>query len=340
LNESICILPRQLGIGGPASFRARLTAGLAQRGTGVADDLRDPNCRAVLVIGGTRHLGTLLQARSRGLRVVQRLDGMNWLHRQRRTGTRHYLRSETNNLLLAFIRRWLADRVVYQSEFTRGWWSRVYGEVPAAGSVIYNGADLGEYTPAGGHERPADRWRVMVVEGHLDRGQALALENAVEVARGLSGFEGLPSELWVAGDVHPELVARAEARAPGLTRWLGVVKRQQIPFLDRSAHLLYSAEINPPCPNAVIEALACGLPVVGFAEGALPELVQGNAGRLAPWGGDVWKLELPDRAGLVNVAREVLLAQERFRQAARARAEAEFGLDGMVEGYLDVLLRA
>ncbi len=62
------------------------------------------------------------------------------------------------------------------------------------------------------------------------------------------------------------------------------VKREHIPWLMRSSHLLFSAEVNPPCPNSVIEALACGLPVIGFDTGSLSEIVQGGAGRLVPYG--------------------------------------------------------
>jgi glycosyltransferase involved in cell wall biosynthesis len=210
--------------------------------------------------------------------------------------------------------------------------------VRAPGTVIYNGADLSEYTPDGPHERPSERTRILVVEGHIDRAQAMGLENAVELALALSRRGQPDVELWVAGDVNPVLIAEMDARAPGLVKWLGVVGREQIPFLDRSAHLLYSAEINPPCPNAVIEALACGLPVVGFSAGALPELLDANAGRMSPWGSNIWKLQPPNRQGLCDAALEVLADQVRFRTGARARAEAVFGLDGMVEKYLEVLL--
>jgi glycosyltransferase involved in cell wall biosynthesis len=102
--------------------------------------------------------------------------------------------------------------------------------------------------------------------------------------------------------------------------------------------LLYSADLNAACPNAVIEALACGLPVSAFATGALPELVTGDAGRLVPYGGDPWKLEPPAVPALVEAAADLLKDNDHFRRAARQRAEETFGLNTMVEKYLAALL--
>ena len=113
---------------------------------------------------------------------------------------------------------------------------------------------------------------------------------------------------------------------------------KQIPQIDRSAHLLFSADINAACPNSVIEAMACGLPVVGFDTGALKELVLGDLGRVVAYGGDVWKLDHSDIGALAKVAVEILNNQNHFRQAARARAESTLGLDQMTESYLKILL--
>jgi len=120
--------------------------------------------------------------------------------------------------------------------------------------------------------------------------------------------------------------------------WKGVVKRYEIPEIDRSAHFLFSADVNAACPNAVIEALACGLPVIGYDTGALPELLINGAGRIAAYGGDPWKLEKPDLYALLDAAQEVLKNQEAFNLAARKRAERAFDINTIASSYLQVLL--
>ncbi len=73
------------------SFQSKFAAGLEQRGLAVSFDLDDQPYDRVLVIGGTRNLPGLWHARRRGIPVIQRLDGMNWIHKRQKTGWWHYL---------------------------------------------------------------------------------------------------------------------------------------------------------------------------------------------------------------------------------------------------------
>jgi len=335
----VCVLPHLSGLGGPVSFQGRLIAGLQARQISVVNQPSDAACNAVLVIGGTRQIIPLMQARRRGVRIVQRLNGMNWIHRKRRTGLRHYLRSELNNWLLAFIRRYLADGIVYQSNFARNWWQTVHGSSPAPAGVIYNGVDLQVFNPTGEGKPPSDHVRLLLVEGHLRGGYEQGLDSAVKLTYFLNQSGGMEVKLRVVGDVPLSMQQRFSAVAGNQVEWGGVVPQTSIPQLDRSAHLLFSADLNAACPNSVVEAMACGLPVVGFATGSLPELVQGDSGRVVPYGSNYWNLEAPDVAGLAGAVKEVLAGGTVFKQAARQRAETAFDIDQMVEEYIQVLLR-
>lgn len=335
-NLRLCLVTRIPGVAGPARFQQRLVAGLAARGIDVCFSLDDHPYDSVLVSGGTRRFAELWRAKRRGVPVVQRLDGINWLHRRIRTTPNHFLRAEINNLLLRIIRDRIATHVVYQSEFARKWWERDFGKTPVPSQVVLNGVPLDFYTSLGTGKRPEDRARLLVVEGNLAGGYEIGLEAAVGLATRVADA-GLPVELVVAGRAPGKIRARWDEIVEVPLRWLGLVPPEEIPVLDRSAHLLYASDINPACPNSVIEALACGLPVVAFNTGALPELVTDSAGRLASYGGDSWQLEPPNMHGLAQAALEVLGDQPRFSAGARARAEAAFGLERMVDGYLSAL---
>jgi glycosyltransferase involved in cell wall biosynthesis len=319
------------------SFRDNLARGLADRGYEVCFDINSHPCDVVLVIGGTRHLSDLWRVKRHGIRIVQRLDGMNWLHRRRRTGVRHFIRAEYGNFILTFIRNRLADGIVYQSRFAQAWWDRVSGSMPSISRVVYNGVDLTLYTPDGVHNRPEDHFRLLVVEGNLGGGYEVGLETAIELADRIQNANYKPVELFIVGRTRDELKERWASRKGADIRFIGEVPRSDIPEIDRSAHLLYSADLNAACPNSVIEAMACGLPVVAFDTGALSELVRVDAGKVVPYGGDPWRLDPPALDVLAAAAIDVLIDQDRFRPAARSRAEAEFGLEKMVDGYLESL---
>jgi glycosyltransferase involved in cell wall biosynthesis len=333
--EKICILPRVEGTGGMASFRLKFEAGLRARGLDVTHD-PDKASGSLLVLAGTRHLLPLWKVKRRGVRIVQRLDGINWVQRVRWAGARYTIRGEIGNALLAFIRSRLAERVIYQSQFIRRWWEDWYGTARVPASVILNGVDLQTYSPESAHERPTDCVRILLLEGSLAGGLNSGLFHAVALAERLA--EKQPVEVTVAGRVDDATRKKLSSEGKVPVNFLGVLPRDQIPFLARSSHFLYSAEVNPPCPNSVIEALACGLPVAGFDSGALNELVSGDAGRLVPYGGDPWKLDPPDVPALAEAVTEILRDQPRFRKAARARAESVLGLDRMVDAYLKVLV--
>ncbi|MDQ2980101.1 MAG: glycosyltransferase, partial [Acidobacteriota bacterium] len=77
-----------------------------------------------------------------------------------------------------------------------------------------------------------------------------------------------------------------------------------------------------------LEAMACGVPVIGYAAGGLPEVVQdGENGYLKPVG---------DVDGMADAALSLLTDRARwqaFSQSARHRAVTHFPTDAIVARY-------
>jgi len=334
----VCIVPRVDGLAGIASFRLKFEDGLRARGVNVTHDISQPS-DAILVLAGTRHLIPLLIARSRGQRIVQRLDGINWVHKKRNTGPKHYLRAEYGNLNLSFIRSRIATNIIYQSEFSRTWWEDWYGKTRAPSTIIHNGVDLDVYSPAKQDTIPASSpYKLLLVEGNLGGGYDMGLDNAVRLTEILQKEHNLQIELMIVGKITDEHKQRVESNTKININWMGAVPRERIPKIDRSAHLLFSADLNAACPNSVIEALACGLPVLSFDTGALNELVTGDSGKVVAYGGNPWNIDPPDVASLADAAFEILSDQPHFRKSARDQAEKNLGVDKMIDKYLKVLL--
>jgi len=338
IENSIAILPKLTGLGGPTSFQNKILQGFEDRGIRAHYQINDPSTKAILVNGGTKHLYKIWKAHKKGIRIVQRLNGMNWLHRKKDTGIRHYLRSEYGNWNLSYIRKHFADHIVYQSGFSKNWWESKYGTVEAKSTIIYNGVDLNYYTAEGQHLRPNDHIRVLMVEGHLGGGHEEGLINGVKLVVNLSERFSQLVELMVVGDVPYLLKMEIESVSNAWITWAGILSQEHIPAFDRSSHILFSADLNAACPNSVIEALACGLPVVAFATGALPEMLEQEAGKVADYGGNHWELEPADINALSDAALKLIQRLPYYRKCARLRAETTFSLDQMVDQYKHVLL--
>ena len=120
-------------------------------------------------------------------------------------------------------------------------------------------------------------------------------------------------------DHHLLLVGAGEGRRPqaGATFIDYVRDPHQVARILASCDALVHANDREPFGLVVLEALACGLPVVGVESGGVSELVDDTIGQLAP---------RPTSAALAE-AIEALLARDPgpLRQAARARAVARHG---------------
>lgn len=338
--KQICLVPRLKGLGGMVSFQAKLIRGLQARDIAFSFDPMDHQNDAILIIGGSKNIFPFYSAKARNIPIIQRLNGMNWLHKIQKTNYKTWAYSQRANFLLNFIRRQICHEIIYQSEFSQQWWEREFGRPKKPFHIIYNGVDLDIYTPSGPEQPPLDRFRILLVEGHLTELSSFGLEIACKLVKELQDKMLLPIELVIAGDIQTKLQNTIKEKYPSVQfEWKGIISGDEIPALDRSAHLLFSADINAACPNSVIEALACGLPVLSYDTGALKEIVNEKSGNIVPYGSNHWKLETPDISALVKAAIPILKNNNRYRIGARNQAVENFSLDKMVDDYLQVLIK-
>lgn len=339
-KKSICLVPQAASLGGPRTFQKNLIA-WADR-TGIADihfDSERNDIDAFLVFGGPgKYFARLLKARRAGIPVIQRLNGINWTHRARPSGLKYSLHSERANLAIAFCRRFICDRIVYQSPFCEGRWNKVFGKVNKPSRVIYNGTDIQQFSPGSSDPDLSEVIEFVLAEGNYQYGMGFGIEAAVELALGLEKRFDRLIRIRIAGKILPdtEEIIRDRLASAGQkveAVFEGVCTREQLIAMERQGAFFFSTDINAACPNAVIEALACGLPSVGFDTGALKDLT-GDAGIIVPYGADPWKLERPAYGPLIDAAEQVIRENASFRRIARSRAETLFPIDKMARDYI------
>lgn len=223
-----------------------------------------------------------------------------------------------DRLHIVALNAWMAGNVKRSSLFGR-----------FACTIIPNGVSLDEFWPVPRHIARA-------ALGIPEQRQVLAFvaESAANVRKGfhllceaLQRFQNRQNLLL--------LVVGASQHLPALP-----LPTFQVGFVDNAILLrqIYSAadvfiipSIEDNQPNTVLEAMACGAPVVGFQAGGIPEMVEhGKTGLLAPVG---------DVQALAH-AIELLLADERGRSSmgsfSRQRVEQGFSRAAQVQRYLDL----
>ncbi len=151
---------------------------------------------------------------------------------------------------------------------------------------------------------------------HPDKGAA----EAIDVALGT----GMP--LVIAGIVQDQeyFDERVAPRVDGeQVSFLGAVSAKERSELLGGAHaLLHLIGFDEPFGYSVVEAMACGTPVIAFGRGSMGELVEeGKSGFL-----------VSDVEGAIAAVDRVARLD---REAIRVQAVARFGVARMVEAYLD-----
>jgi glycosyltransferase involved in cell wall biosynthesis len=202
-----------------------------------------------------------------------------------------------------------ADYVIYQSEFCRLSAGRFLGRFDTPSEILHNAVDTNALTPG---ERPTGG-PLILLGG--DQTATYRLETALRTLAELP-----EARLLVTGTVLED--GRDLAEELGLAdrvMFTGRYAQRDALGIYRRAHLLLHPKVNDPCPNVVLEAMACGLPVVHSASGGTPELV-GDAGIGVP-SETTWEQDIPPNPRLLAVAvRDVLDRLDDYRADARERA--------------------
>ena len=302
--------------GGTAKFQ-RLAARFGNHPTGFT----------LLYLGSTwlpRDLGPLLSlARRRRVPVVVNQSGVAYPG---------WAGAETDEINAPFRRALLAaDHVLYQSEFCKRSADEFLGEPRGSWEVLYNAVDVDRFTPA---DRAPWRGPVLLLGG--DQTQAYRLELALRTFARVCEAEP-EARLLVAGRLvsNPQPLLD-ELGVRDSVELVGRYAQRDAPDLYRRAHLLLHTKVNDPCPSAVIEAMACGLPVVYPASGGTVELAGGDAGIGVPHP-DGWERdEPPAPEALAAAVVRVLADLPRFAAAARRRAVERFALGPWLDRHAEL----
>ncbi len=266
----------------------------------------------------------LQKLKARGGKVCQRLDGVYYPEKH---GDEFLKRNQKiKDIYLNF-----SDHVIFQSEYSRKQCFDMLGKKQASEySIIINGVNTEIFHP--NQSRGFNKNHIQFCTTGSIRG----IDMLSPIIRALDLIqESIHFSFHVVGPIKDEECAKLMDRKY-------IVHHGNCP-LDKVADILRSSDIfifshlNPPCPNSVIEAIASGLPVVGFNSGAMSELLSFAPDLLADAGEKLYH-SFPDLSPEL-LAEKLMMAVDNYPTHRKLSLQAceNYSMDNCGRRYVEVL---
>ena len=246
----------------------------------------------------------------------------------------------------AFFRIAWADHVVYQSHYSQvlhqAYFSKKTSNIIVNGSTFKRGLLAPEKNPIA--------IKLIVI---YSLNPAKRIYETVQFVRWLSEEKGLSVELVILGytgeipKVAPKDMKRLIENSSFVRTlpWFNeLVNEMSVELFRADCYLCFSE--RDPCPNAVVESMAHGLPVVGIASGGVPDIV-GDAGELVPaddflngfFSAHRWEYDFTpiNFDSVYEALQKVLDAPQEYRARVERRFLSQLDISVTAKFYADVL---
>ncbi len=183
-----------------------------------------------------------------------------------------------NSLMSFYYHR--ADYVFYQSKFCKKSANHFLGKRKGNGEILYNAVDTNFFKPR--DSRKKNKTFTFLITGKITFDLSYRVEYSI-LGLNYALNKGLNAKLIIAGKcdnktVKKNLLIAKELDLLNNIKFVGPYKQEQAVNIYQMADAYIMMKYLDPCPNSVIEALSCGLPVLYSSSGGTPELVDSKSG--------------------------------------------------------------
>lgn len=324
--------PHKPANGGPGTFQLHLENYLKDEGWEVCYDIPDGDISTAFIVGGTDKILTLLKLKWRGVKIIHRLDGILYSDRLEKRTITSYMRMIGVNLLLNFIRKYLADYVVYQTEFVKKWWHLKYGNSGKPEFIIPNGSSNNYVRCDKGKTR--DVIRVICVEGHFPSDTYV-----IDLLKFISALTINGKQLMITMVGEFEKSRFSSLMEIKNVNLLGRIPREKVASILVENDIFLSLDLNAACPNSVIEAMHAGLPIVGFDTGSLSEICDDISVKyLVPFEGDPFRHDYTGdftgfKNSIANLEKDLLQNSSNTLKHAKDNLSSQI----MIQKYMNII---
>lgn len=323
------------GSGGPTRFLKQLVD-ITRQNINLKLENRYP-CRAhtALVMGYAWGPWFYHQCKRSNTRTVLRLDGF-YVHEQITANHKRQLTRlelyRNKHIRIGLIN---SDYIIYQSLFSKQQADRRLHNRSDRFSIIPNGVDLSHFKPQ--TVKKCNRPLTLLV---LGKHYTHHIEWAAQVFYHLR--KEISANLILVGPPRNRKTSIQNVLRKSLGNndiihditLFGNINYGDLPQVISQGDILLHVKVGDSCPNAVIEAMACGLPVVCPEFGGTSELVE-NAGISIP--GPEWTMSNDMHQAMARALLEIYISLGAYSMYARERATRYFDRELAVSRYLEVL---
>ena len=233
-----------------------------------------------------------------------------------------------------------ADFIIYQTEFCKIACDKFLGPVATPFTIACNAVDTDFYKPASDPPR-LDTPTILALWGAGGRSARtrvtvesfLALRRLMPTAKLiLAGYHKPSVQHRETRRAMDELVAAAD-QPLGCVEYLPRYTGNQAPRIFQMGHVLLHTQPNDNCPHLVVEAMACGIPVVHQDNGGTPQMVTPRAGVAVPSAASWEKVDYPAPESFAAAIETVFRDWHTFHQQARARAVEFMSLEAFLREH-------
>lgn len=220
-----------------------------------------------------------------------------------------------------------ADYVFWQSNFCKLSANKFLGKRIGQGEVLYNAVDTNFFKPTNKKNKNFN----FLITGNIDKNLNYRVIAAIyalnEVVK-----RGYKFNLLIAGKIDKItlILIKKVINDLGLknfVKYIGKYNQNNAPKIYQTSHVYVMLKYKDPCPNTVIEAMSCGMPILFSMSGGIPELVDKKCG-LGLKVKDSWKEKkiVPKYNDIANGMIEIYKNYKFMSKNARKRAVEKFDI--------------
>jgi len=232
-----------------------------------------------------------------------------------------------------------ADYIFFQSKFCKNIAEKFLGQCSVPNEVLYNAIDTKLYKPNKKNKLNKHTF-VFLTTGKFSEIHFYHLKNTILAISSLN-YKKYKFKLLIGGSISPNLKNMIISliknnKVENYVLLIGEYRQEEAALLYNQADAFVYLLHQSPCPNSVIEAMSCGLPILYSDSGGVPEIVGKKCGVPLEVELSFEKSFCPNIAIIKNGILKLINNYEYFSKESRLRAVNKFDIKYWIKRHQEV----